>query len=192
MSTPHPCTVVLVEGESDRVALLTLAARLGQDPAAAGVDVLVMNGVTNTRALARRLGPLGEGKVLAGLYDSPDEGKVRRGLVDAGFPSALQPGGLRDLGFFACRVDLEDELIRAVGLDAVTAVIDAEGESHSLRLLRGMPAQQGWSRESVLRRFLTSQSGRKLRYAKRLVEVMDLDDAPEPLIGLLARVRDRP
>src|SRR5204863_9579655 len=39
--------VVLVEGESDRAALLALAARQGWDPAAEGVAVLAMGGVTN-------------------------------------------------------------------------------------------------------------------------------------------------
>ena len=42
--------VILVEGESDRVALETLAARGGDDLAAQGVAVISMTGVTNARA----------------------------------------------------------------------------------------------------------------------------------------------
>ncbi|WP_068423702.1 hypothetical protein [Janibacter terrae] len=68
------------------------------------------------------------------------------------------------------------------------AVIDAAGDSTSLRLLAGMPAQRDWTREQVLRRFLTSQSGRKARYARLCVQVLDLDRAPAPLTAVLAAV----
>lgn len=48
-----------------------------------------------------------------------------------------------------------------------------------------MPSQRGWTREEVLRCFLTSQSGRKVRYASLLVEALDLDRAPRPLVAVL-------
>ena len=51
-----------------------------------------------------------------------------------------------------------------------------------------MPAQRDWTREAVLRRFLTSQSGRKARYAALLVEALEPDRVPEPLAAVLARV----
>ena len=41
--------VVLVEGESDRRAVLALAARLGRDLHSEGVRVVDMGGVTNLR-----------------------------------------------------------------------------------------------------------------------------------------------
>ena len=49
-----PRTVVLVEGASDRVALHTLAGRLGRDLEVEGVRVVAMGGITNTRAFAAR------------------------------------------------------------------------------------------------------------------------------------------
>ena len=179
-------TVVLVEGESDHIALTTLASRSGQ-PLGDDVDVVVLGGITNIRAVAGRLGPRGEGHCLAGLYDSPAVGIVREGLHQAGLP--VERTDLRDLGFFGCVLDLEDELVRAVGLETVESVIDAEGEEHSLRLLAGMPAQRGWTRDAVVRRFLTSQSGRKARYAQMLVEALDPERAPEPLRALLTYLR---
>lgn len=198
MSTVSPHSVgpgirvaVLVEGESDRLAVETLAIRLGQDLSADGVEIVVMNGVTNTRTIAGELLRAAPAITLAGLYDAPEADKVRGGLVGAGVVTEVEISGLRDAGFFACTVDLEDELIRAVGLDGVEAVIDSEGETHSLRLLAGMPAQQGWSRDAVIRRFLTSQAGRKARYARRLSEEVDLDHAPSPIVDLLAHVRAR-
>ena len=186
MTTPR--AVVLVEGNSDRVALHTLAEGRGRHLAAEGVEVVVMGGITNTRAFVSRYGPRGLGFRLAGLYDAPDEAKLRRGLAAGGLGATVEADELSGLGFFKCSVDLEDELIRALGVEAVEAVIEAAGEARSLRLLAGMPAQRDWTREAVLRRFLGSQSGRKVRYAALLVDALEPDRVPEPLAAVLARV----
>lgn len=168
-----------MEGESDRAALLALAARRGRDLADEGIEVVAMGGITNTRSFATRYGPHGLDVPLAGLYDAADEDKLRRGLAAAG----VQPDD-----FFRCTADLEDELIRALGADAVEAVIEAAGETRSLRLLSGMPAQRGWSREQVLRRFIGVRSGRKAKYAVLLVEALPTGREPEPLSALLGRL----
>lgn len=176
-------TVVLVEGESDRIALCRLAARTGRD--LSGVEIVSLGGITNMRAEALRLGPKGEGRHLVGLYDVGEERYVRGGLAAAGVAVREGPQGLALAGFHACHPDLEDELMRGLGPDGVEAVIHAAGEGASLRLLTGMPAQRGWTRERVLRRFLGSQSGRKARYAALFVEALDLDRAPPPLLAVL-------
>lgn len=181
-------SVVLVEGVSDRAALLTLARRRGRDLAAEGVDVVAMGGVTNIRAFASRYGPRGLGLPPAGLYDVGEEARVRHGLAAAGLAAALEPDGPSDLGFYGCSADLEDELIRALGVERVEAVIHGAGETRSLRLLSGMPAQRDWPREAVLRRFLGVRSGRKARYAALLVAALEPDRAPQPLSAVLARV----
>jgi hypothetical protein len=181
-------TVVLVEGDSDRVALHTLAGRLGRDLAAEGIDVVAMGGITNTRAFASHYGPRGLDVALAGLYDAPEEAKLQHGLAAAGLGAALDADRLTGLGFYKCSVDLEEELIRALGVEVVEAVIEAAGDARSLRLLTGMPAQRGWRREAVLRRFLGSRSGRKARYAELLVDALEPGCVPEPLSALLARI----
>ena len=180
--------VVLVEGNSDRVALLTLAGRLGRDLAAEGVEVVPMHGITNTRTVASFHGPLGRGLPLAGLYDAGEEEVLRRGLAAAGLPTAAEPGGPEALGFHRCEADLEDELLRALGVDAVDRVIARAGEANSLRLLAGMPAQRGWTRTALHRRFLGSRSGRKARYAALFVEALEPDAVPAPLAAVLAEV----
>lgn len=179
---------MLVEGNSDLVALHTLAKHHGRDLVAEGIEIVAMGGITNTRAFASRFGPHGLGLPLAGLYDAADEAKLRHGLAAAGLGSALEADGPSALGFYKCSADLEDELIRALGVEAVEAVIEAAGEVHSLRLLAGMPAQRDWTREAVLRRFLGVRSGRKARYAALLVEVLEPSRVPEPLTAVLARV----
>ncbi|HEX5510867.1 MAG TPA: TOPRIM nucleotidyl transferase/hydrolase domain-containing protein, partial [Actinomycetales bacterium] len=166
----EPRAVVLVEGNSDRVALGTLARRRGRDLTAEGVEVLAMGGVTNLRAFASHYGPQCLDVPLVGLYDAGQEAVVRHGLAAAGFSGAVRADGLPGLGFFKCTADLEDELIRALGVDAVEAVIDAAGEWRSLRRLSAMPAQRGWTRDAVLHRFVAVRSGRKARYAELLVE----------------------
>jgi hypothetical protein len=181
-------SVVLVEGNSDRVALHAVAERSGRDLAAEGIEVVAMGGITNTGAMAARYGPQGLGLSLAGLYDAADEAKLQHGLVKAGLSAAADPDGLARLGFYKCSADLEDELIRALGVEAVEAVIEAAGETRSLQLLAGMPAQRSWRREAVLRRFLGVRSGRKARYAGLLVEALEPNRVPEPLADVLASV----
>ena len=94
--------VVLVEGNSDRVALRTLAERQGRDLEAEGVEVVAMGGITNTRAFATRYGPAGLDVPLAGLYDVGEEAVLRRGLAAAGLADAPDPDGPGRLGFYAC------------------------------------------------------------------------------------------
>lgn len=174
--------VVLVEGESDRIALEALARKVGADLADRGVQILVMNGVTNVRRFATAYGPQGQGLRVEGLYDSPDEPTVRRGLRDAGIDV---PDDLAAIGFHRCRPDLEHELIRALGVDAVERVIATQGETRSLDLLAQMPAQQGWTRPELLHRFIGARSGRKARYARLLVDALEPACAPAPLLAVL-------
>ncbi len=84
--------------------------------------------------------------------------------------------------------DLEDELVRALGVPAVEQVVAAAGELGALRTLQRQPAQRERPVELQLRRFLGSHSGRKARYARLLVEALDPDAVPAPLDGLLARL----
>lgn len=185
-----PQVVVLVEGDSDRCAVHSLARLLGHDLTADGVEVVAMGGITNLRSFALRYGPHGLDVPLAGLYDAPEEHVVRRGLRAAGLPVTRDAGALSALGFFGCTADLEDELIRALGVPAVERVIGNAGDTRSLDLLAAMPAQRSWTRAEVLRRFLGSKSGRKARYAALLTGALEPDRVPAPLAGVLMRAVD--
>jgi hypothetical protein len=183
----QPRGVILVEGDSDRIALHGLAARLGRDLTAERIDVVAMGGITNTRTFALRYGPRGLGLPLAGLYDAAEEGKLRRGLTDAGLSVDTDPDGPGALGFYRCTRDLEDELIRSVGVERVEDVIAVAGEAASLRRLAAMPAQRDWSRAAVLRRFIGTRAGRKARYAALLVQAVEPERMPAPLAAVLHR-----
>lgn len=178
-------TVVLVEGASDQFALEALAERRGHDLAAAGVSIAAMGGATNIGSFVERFGPHGRGACLAGLCDAGEVNAFRRALEAGGLGANFDRAGMEVHGFYVCDVDLEDELIRAVGVDAVLHVVDAQGELGSFRTLQKQAAQQGRPVEAQLRRFMGSKSGRKMRYARLLVEALDLSFVPRPLAGVL-------
>ncbi|MFG3188985.1 TOPRIM nucleotidyl transferase/hydrolase domain-containing protein [Streptomyces omiyaensis] len=173
----HPRTAVLLEGRSDVAAVEALAGRAGRDLAAEGVCVLSMDGATNAARYARLLGPSGLGLRLTGLCDDAERAHYARGLAAAGAdPDA----------FFVCVADLEDELIRALGIDRVGELVEAEGEGRALRTFLNQPAQRDRGPLPRLRRFLGTTSGRKIRYGRVLAEGLDPARVPAPLAGLLA------
>ena len=91
---------VLVEGESDRVALHTLARRLGRDLEREGVEVVALAGATNVGRWLEDLAATGASPSLAGLYDAPEERFFRRGLERGGrgpVPDRSAPRGARVL-----------------------------------------------------------------------------------------------
>jgi hypothetical protein len=188
MHPPALETVVLVEGRSDRAALDALAARRGRDLAVDGVRVLAMDGATNIARFVRQYGPDGAGLRLTGLYDDAEQHFFARALGDAGFGAGLDRAGLERLGFFACVTDLEDELIRALGPAGVEAVVERLGDAQALRTFRNQPAQRERTEHLRLHRFMGTMGGRKARYARAMVEQLELDAVPRPLRELLDRV----
>jgi hypothetical protein len=181
-------TVVLVEGASDRAAIEALAARCGRDLADEGVAVVPMGGATNIGTYVSRLGPAGADLRLAGLCDAGEVRVFGRALEGAGFGGGLDRAGLEALGFHVCDADLEDELIRALGIEAVEAVVASLGELASLRRMQRQPAQRDRPHDQQLRRFIGTRGGRKIRYASALVEALDPARVPSPLTRLLAAV----
>jgi hypothetical protein len=180
--------VVLVEGVSDQRALEALAERRGRSLDAEGVAVVPIGGAQAIGRFLNRFGPEGLDVRLAGLCDAAEEGDFRRGLERAGFGTDLTRTDLERLGFYVCVADLEDELIRALGAARVEEVVEAEGELGSFRTLQKQPEWRGRSVEEQLRRFMGSGGSRKIRYARLLVEVLDLTHVPRPLDLVLAHV----
>ncbi|MGW4567367.1 TOPRIM nucleotidyl transferase/hydrolase domain-containing protein [Streptomyces sp. NPDC004561] len=168
---------VLLEGPSDAAAVGALAARRGRDLAAEGVCVLPMGGAMSVGRFVRLLGPSGLGLRLTGLCDEGERGYYAR---------ALEREGTAEQRFFVCAADLEDELIRALGVTRVEELVRGEGESRALQTFRRQPAQQDRTSHQQLRRFLGTTKGRKIRYGRVLVEALDPAREPAPLDGLLA------
>jgi hypothetical protein len=180
--------VVLVEGISDQLALRALAERRGRDLDAEGISIVPMGGAQAIGSFLDLFGPAGLDLRLAGLCDAAEEHDFRRALERARLGSRLTRAGMERLGFFVCVADLEDELIRALGAASVEQVVDAQGDLGSFRTLQKQPAWQGRRLEDQLRRFMGSGGSRKIRYARLLVDALDLARVPRPLDGVLAHV----
>jgi len=71
---------------------------------------------------------------------------------------------------------------------ALAAGVDAQGELGSFRTFQKQPAQQGRTDEEQLRRFMGTRSGRKIQYARLLIDALDLTEVPRPLDRVLAHV----
>jgi hypothetical protein len=154
--------VVVVEGESDRIALEVLAARLDVRLP----PVAVVGGAHSARRAVAEL----RGEAVLGLVDVKER---------AQFESVITR-------VFVCDPDLEGELVRALGIPAVESVIAANGELESFRRLQNQPAQRGRPIEAQLARFFGGRSGNKRRYAALLAAAVPLDRIPGPLAALLA------
>jgi hypothetical protein len=179
-------TVVIVEGVSDRVALETLAERRGRDLHAEGVSVVPIGGAQRIGGYLERLRAERPDVSVAGLCDVGEERHFRRGLERAGLGAGLGREGMERLGFFVCDRDLEDELIRAHGADAVEEILRRQGDLAPFRTLQKQPEWRGRPVEEQLRRFMGSGGRRKIRYARFLVEALDPEHVPRPLDRLLA------
>jgi hypothetical protein len=160
--------VVLVEGITDRIALEAVAAKLGRDLGAAGIEIVPIGGAQAIRRAAAEH----EGKRVVGLCDAGEERWFRRVLGDA---------------TYVCTADLEDELIRALGSDQVEEVIASQGELATFRNFQNQPAWRGRPAEAQLRRWLQN-GGRYLRYPPLLVEALEPERIPGPLVGVLGHV----
>ncbi|MGY1617303.1 TOPRIM nucleotidyl transferase/hydrolase domain-containing protein [Geodermatophilus sp. SYSU D00691] len=172
--------VVLVEGGSDREAVLAAARGQGRDLAAEGVQVVPMGGATGIARYVAAVRATAPGARLRGLYDVAEEGFFRRALGRG------QGEELAAAGFFACVADLEEELIRAVGTAGVEAVVAENREARALATFRHQAAQRRRPPAAQLHRFLGTTSGRKARYARALVEHLEPSAVPAPLRRLLA------
>jgi hypothetical protein len=181
-------TIVLAEGISDMLALNTLAQRLGINLDAMGTAIVTMGGATNIGHFMDLLIPYRQAVNIAGLYDVGEEHHFQRALERAGFGSDLTRSDLETLGFYVCDVDLEDELIRAVGVDGVIEVADEQGELRSFRTLQTQPAWRGRKAEDQFRRWIGAGSTRKTRYAALLVNALNLSCVPAPLDSLLSHI----
>src|SRR3954470_14929233 len=128
MNGHAPRAVILVEGVSDQIAVETLAVRRGRDLDAERVSVVPIGGAKNIRRFLEMFGPRGFDIRVAGLCDAAESRDYVRGLERAGMGTDLTVADLESFGFYRCDADLEDELIRALGVDTVQQVIERSGE----------------------------------------------------------------
>jgi hypothetical protein len=173
---------------SDQVAVEVLAERRERNLDAEGIVIVPIGGAQAIGRFLDRYGPQGLDVTLAGLCDAAEEDDFRRGLERAGLGTGLTRSDLERLGFYVCVEDLEDELIRALGAETVEQVVQAQGDLGAFRTLQKQPAWRGRPAAEQLRRFMGSGGRRKIRYARYLVEALEIDAVPRPLDLLLTHV----
>jgi len=176
---------VLLEGASDVRAVEALAKRAGVD--LARVELVDLGGVTNAgKALSRLFEHSAETQV-AGLCDANEAGVIVRALRRVGLP-ARDETDLPSYGFFVCRVDLEDELIRALGTARAVGVIERLGLGAKFQALRGQEAWRDRPLAHQLHRFCGVASGRKELLAGAFAAELQPGEAPPPLRDLIDRL----
>jgi hypothetical protein len=163
---------VLVEGESDRVAVEALAERRGRNLVAERVAIVAIGGA---HALERALRDW-SGVEVAGLYDLGEEAAVLR---------ALERTGVARDRFFACDPDLEGELVRALGVERMLELVTERGQLGAFRVYQKQPDKRDRPLDAQLHGWLHNW---KVRYAAALVGALELDRVPPPLDAVLARV----
>ena len=168
-----PESVVLVEGRSDQAAVEVLFGHDALDSERLDVAVVSMGGATNLVTHLERFA--GKAERIAVLCDAGEEAYVRR-MIEADGVSA---------GVFVCRSDLEDELVRAVGLEFMLDFIDRQGEGRRFRTMQKQPDQRDQPVSHHVHNFFGIFSGRKLRYARDLASELNPSDVPEPLQRLV-------
>lgn len=164
-------TAILVEGASDRAAVLAAARILGVDLASDGVAVVPMGGAMSVRRFAAELGG--------------DAGLRLRGLCDVAELRFFQRAGLDDEAVFVCRPDLEAELVRALGHRRTQDVLEQEGDLRLFRMFQQQPAQRVRSLDQQLHRFFGTTSGRKEHYGAVLTSALAAHELPAPLRGVI-------
>jgi hypothetical protein len=181
-------TIVLVEGLTDLAAIHALAKRRGRDLDEEGITTVAIGGATRIWRFLDVLGPRGRNAKIAGLFDIGEERHFRRAFEQTGFRADLSQSDMETLGFYVCDADLEDELIRSLGADAVLHVATAQGDLGRFRAFQRQPEWREQNHAAQLRRWLGTGSGRKIFYANLLVNALDLNRVPAPLDGLLSRL----
>jgi hypothetical protein len=184
--------VVLVEGISDQHALEALAGRQGRDLEAEGIVIVPIGGAHAITRYLERFGPAGAGLNIVGLCDAGEAPYVQRGLSASGLGSPQNRTDMEQAKFFVCEEDLEDELIRASGHEAIEALLDSQGDLGSFQIFPQQPAWREGGFEAQMRRWLGAGARRKIRYARLLVLALDLDHMPRPLTAVLAATETAP
>ena len=82
--------------------------------------------------------------------------------------------------------DIEDELLRAVGVPRVEELLAAQGELQTFRNFQNQPAWRGRPAAEGLPRWLQSADRRRYRYLPLLVEMLEPNEIPRRSSGVLA------
>ncbi len=176
---------MLLEGVSDVAAIRAVARLCAVDLRT--VTLANLHGVTNVYRVLVQLHRDAPDTEILGLCDIGEVRFVQRALAAIGRP-VRDVTDLPAYGFFVCRADLEEELIRALGTSRTVDVVERIGLGPKLAGLRRQPAWLDRPLDEQLHRFCGVASGRKELLAGELAAALTPDQIPEPLRMLLERI----
>lgn len=193
-------TWVLVEGDSDVTALRVLRAARGIAPEVEPCRLVSMGGATNIRHHLDAAAAEDPRPRVLGMCDEQEAHYFVRALtayatrVSDGPTPPVAPSleTLPEFGFQICRRDLEDELMRALGVDGTLDVLAGLGLDVTFAAFTRQLAWQGRPIWDQLRRFGTTTSGRKELLAGALAAAIDIESTPAPLAALLEAMPTHP
>lgn len=184
-------TWVLLEGTSDVAAVRALRAARGVRPDSEPCRLVDMGGATNIRRHLELAATSHPRPRVIGLCDEREAPFFVRAV--GAVPHRREPFGeplsvdtLAERGFQICRRDLEDELLRALGVDGALGVLTDVGLRAAFTAFAHQPAWQGRPELEQLHRFCGTTSGRKELLACALARALDDSSCPPPLAALLA------
>jgi len=184
-----PATWVLLEGASDVAAILALRAARGIRPDDEPCVLVDMGGATNIRRHLAAAAETEPRPTVIGLCDEQEAPFFVRALAAhhraLGFDAAPTLATMSSHGFHVCRQDLEDELIRALGVDGTLAVLADLDLDTTFEAFTRQLAWQGKPVLHQLRRFCGTTSGRKELLAGAMAAALDVEATPPPLAALL-------
>jgi putative ATP-dependent endonuclease of the OLD family len=175
--------IMFVEGPSDRLAMLALAKKKNLALDSLGVSIVTLDGAGILTWFVKLFGPSGFQLPLCGLCDSDHLSEWSKVLETSGVGTNLSQAKMETIGFFVCDRDLEDELIKTLGLAAVIQTIDQNGDTNAWKIFCQQPKNKNLTQADQLRAFLR-KTQRKVLYAPLLVSKLSTT-IPRPLEELL-------
>jgi predicted ATPase len=176
--------VILVEGESDKLALEVAAEKLGLNLDGESMTIVSLEGAGGLKTFLKMLGTEGLGLRLAGLCDKDKEASWVKTLHSSGLGSGQIGKDMNAAGFFVSDIDLEDELLRALGEMRARQVITDVGDDGPFSIYSTQPGNSSKSQMELLHNFI-KRGGRKVVYAVALTDELDRDSLPRPLKRVL-------
>jgi len=193
-----PATWVLLEGTSDVAAIRALRSTRGIDPAEDPCVLVDMGGATNIRRHLRAAAETDPRPRVIGLCDEREAPYFVRALTayrsvvpvpaEPAPPAGVSVATMPDVGFQICRRDLEDELMRALGVEGTLAVLADLDLDTTFEAFTRQLAWQGRPVLDQLRRFCGTTSGRKELLAGAMAAALTIEATPPPLAALLERM----
>ncbi|WP_029202167.1 hypothetical protein [Ornithinimicrobium pekingense] len=181
--------LVLLEGPSDVAALGAVLGRCAPRVPRTAYRLVDMGGVTNTAAHLRAARADRPSWPVLGLCDEAESWVVARALQQQGV-EAGDGADLAQHGFFVCRRDLEEELIRALGVEGCLLLLERAGLGHRFR---SFSRQRVWADRPVrerLHRFAGVASGRKILLARQMAAALPAESVPPPLAALARSLQE--